>query len=212
MLDGISLLPFAGPGPHPVRRSKPIGFWWGSNKAWVDNDLKIVAGAITPGQGCALEPPYAAQVAAKGLGPFLYNLTADPAESSDLSSAMPAVYARMNAEFLAWQSSVAASADKNGCPTSGPPPPLPPPPPGPSHCAVPGCTGCLFTKGTGGFGGDRRTVSLPSRADCCTACRNDTSCTVAVYEEKTSICHIKDETKPGYAKEGYWACRARMRM
>jgi hypothetical protein len=34
----------------PTSRDKPIGFWWGDSKAWIDNDMKIVAGNIGPGQ------------------------------------------------------------------------------------------------------------------------------------------------------------------
>lgn len=84
-IDGISLMPFVEaasgePGAMrahlPTRRDKPIGFWWGGAKAWIDNDMKIVAGSIGPGQGCAMEPPYTG-VDEKALGPFLYNLTAD---------------------------------------------------------------------------------------------------------------------------------------
>ena len=39
----------------------------------------------------------------------------------------------------------------------------------------------------------------------------DPLCTVAVFEELSSggFCHMKKETKKGYSKEGFWACRAR---
>ena len=46
----------------------------------------------------------------------------------------------------------------------------------------------------------------------CGICVADPACTVAVFEEgdpEGGTCHVKAESKAGYAKRGYWACRAR---
>jgi|EP01047_Picozoa_sp_COSAG01_P066599 hypothetical protein len=67
-----------------------------------------------------------------------------------------------------------------------------------------------FRQGIGGFGGDqRRQPRVESKEDCCALCLADPLCTVAVYDSDDSMCHIKAESKEGYAKPGYWACRAR---
>jgi hypothetical protein len=205
-LDGISLLSFVGDGPQPLRRDKPIGFWWGDSVAWIDNDIKLVGGGISPGQGCSLEPPYTAS----SQGPYLYNLTSDPTESVDLRTSAPALYASMLAALSAWTRNVSASAALNGCPAPAPPGPTPPaPPPGPVG------TNCTFEQGICGFGSDDHQIADVSLQGCCDACRTHPTCTVAVFEEgkrgttTEGTCHIKIETKSGRDCAGYWTCRAR---
>ena len=51
-----------------------------------------------------------------------------------------------------------------------------------------------------------------SKEECCGICVADAACTVAVFEDgdpEGGTCHVKAESKAGYAKRGYWACRAR---
>ena len=59
-LDGVSLMPFITSTPEdiPSTRAKPIGFWWGKAQVWIDNDLKIQQGSLSPGQGCVVEDPW----------------------------------------------------------------------------------------------------------------------------------------------------------
>lgn len=206
-LDGVSLMPFAN-GQHPTRRDKPIGFWWGDQKAWIDNDLKLVEN-VTPGQGCVLEPPY---TKASDSGVFLYNLTADMAESVDLKTTMAPKFASMTTAFEVWSASVTASAKLNNCGGSGPSPPAPgPPAPIPSNCT--------FERGAWGYGGDSVDVDALTRQGCCDACRKMPLCTLAVFKEASqvhkgqpSVCHLKADEDPSKRKTdgaGYWACRAR---
>eukprot|EP00038_Savillea_parva_P014746 m.11998 g.11998 ORF g.11998 m.11998 type:complete len:695 (+) comp2898_c0_seq1:231-2315(+) len=240
-LDGISLLPFANAAPLPERRTKPIGFWWGGSMAWIDNDLKLVAGSISPGQGCVLEPPYANPNPLvsrnpisnpnynpnpsrhhhdndtdtdTGLGPFLYNLTSDPTESVDLKTTHGDLFQAMTAALQAWTANVSASAALNGCHGATPPgPPSPPsPPPPPPGPVGPNCT---FQENMCGGGGDNQVIPHVSLQQCCDACRKLADCTLSVFEEQPSTaagtCHIKHETKSVRRCAGYWACRARNR-
>ena len=80
----------------PRSRAKPIGFWWGGAQVWIDNDLKIVQGSLSPGQGCVAEAPWASANASDVL-PLLFNLTADHTESVDLkeSSGLAPRFAQM---------------------------------------------------------------------------------------------------------------------
>jgi hypothetical protein len=161
-------------------------------------------------QGCALEPPYKKA----DTGPYFYNLTADQTESKDLTKSMASLYAKMNAEFHQWQTSVTNSSVINRC-GKHPKPPTPTPTPGaPTPSPGPVGANCTFMEGIGGFGGDKHIISGLTLQECCDACRRKPACTVAVFKERStpkdkSACHIKDETKVGYAKKGYWACRAR---
>ena len=52
-----------------------------NNKAWIDNDLKIVDGSLSPGQGCVPEAPWQ-NVSASDVMPMLFNLTSDHGECS----------------------------------------------------------------------------------------------------------------------------------
>lgn len=202
VLDGVSMLPFVD-GPVPVARSKPIGFWWGGNQAWIDNDVKLVAGDITPGQGCTLEPPY---TSAKG--PFLYNLTSDTTESVDLSKSNPALFASMSAALATWVANVSASAAENGCGGTGPAPPAPPP--GPPAPPSPAWANCTFEVGVCGYGDDLDLLHGLSRQQCCDACRARSGCDVAVSNDNGD-CHIKDPAavKEGRPCKGFASCHAR---
>ena len=97
-LDGVSLMPFIteSVAEIPRSRAKPIGFWWGGAQVWIDNDLKIVQGSLSPGQGCVAEAPWAGANASDVL-PLLFNLTADHTESVDLkgSSGLAPRFAQM---------------------------------------------------------------------------------------------------------------------
>ena len=129
-------------------------------------------------------------------------------ESVDLkeTAALASRYAEMQKDFAAWIASVTRSMDvESHC---GDPENPPSPPPGPAPAPS---TNCTFTAATGCFGGDRQKRQASSKEECCAFCQADPVCTVAVFEEKTRACHIKEESKPGCNKEGYIACRARPR-
>ena len=76
-LDGVSLMPFitGPPAGIPTARPKPIGFWWGSLQAWIDNDMKLT-NAQGPGQGCVEEAPWLNGSATANGGFRLFNLSA----------------------------------------------------------------------------------------------------------------------------------------
>jgi arylsulfatase A-like enzyme len=88
-LDGISLQPlFRGESPQ---RAQPIPFRFGSKIALVDNRYKLLTNDL-------------------GQGEFqLYDLEADPRETSDISVQKPDVFQRMKRELLTWNESVEAS-------------------------------------------------------------------------------------------------------
>ena len=204
-LDGISLMPFITGEVMPSVRPKPIGFWWGSTQAWIDNDFKIV-NSLSPGQGCVAEAPY---VHFNSSAAFrMYNLTADYSESVVLNDLPQHAerFSSMQKDLANWISSVERSmAIESHCDSETPPAPAPPTPapPGPTP------TNCTFQEGIGGFGGDQYKKQVESLTECCKTCIADTDCTVAVFDGNMKTCHIKAESKPGYAKKGFWACRAR---
>lgn len=115
-LDGISLRPYFKASTTPERRRKPIGFWWGDSMAWIDNDIKLIAGSgiIGVGQGCMPLPPWT-----KGLkAPALFNLTASPTESINLieSPQYAMLLKEMTAAFDTWKLSVENSvANESMC-------------------------------------------------------------------------------------------------
>lgn len=121
----------------------------------------------------------------------------------------------MSADLAAWSTSVQQSmVEESHC--KGAKPPKPPGPPSPTHPPSPPGPlppgppyhNCTFRENIGGFGGDNYTKQAKSKEECCAVCINDTSCTVAVFNGKAT-CHVKQESKDGYAKKGYWACRVR---
>ncbi|MEM1221382.1 MAG: sulfatase-like hydrolase/transferase [Verrucomicrobiota bacterium] len=97
-VDGISLLPlFEGPqGP----REEPIAFRFQSQAALIDNNFKLVKG-----KGSKKEKKNK-----QAKGDFaLYDLSADPAESQDLSTEQPEYFQSLVKRYLEWEVSVKAS-------------------------------------------------------------------------------------------------------
>lgn len=100
-LDGISLLPLIDGGMK--RRPKPLAFQVRDAKgtvtsaALIDNEFKYYRG-----------PAWSGRIQVKGEGPreHLYNLDADAAETQDLSTKQPEVFARLRNEWSAWNRSV----------------------------------------------------------------------------------------------------------
>ncbi len=87
-MDGIDLHPlFAG---EMKERPKPLGFQDGQQRAWNDNRYKIYSGD-------------------KGETWELYDLVADPSETTNLASQKPEVVAGMLESFNAWQASCKVS-------------------------------------------------------------------------------------------------------
>jgi arylsulfatase A-like enzyme len=88
-VDGISLKPIFT--TELSARKQSIPFRFGKKAALVDNDYKLVTQDIAKKQF------------------ELYDLAADPKETRDLSKGQPERAAKMQAELLAWNTSVAAS-------------------------------------------------------------------------------------------------------
>ncbi|MCX7818857.1 MAG: sulfatase-like hydrolase/transferase [Kiritimatiellae bacterium] len=88
-IDGISLRPlFERELPS---RSRPIGFRYQRQAAWIADRWKLVVPKFPDGPA------------------ELYDLETDPAESRDLSAEQPAIAERMKVELLQWLASVEAS-------------------------------------------------------------------------------------------------------
>jgi len=88
-LDGISLKPLLTAETAP--RTKPLPFRFGTKAALIGPQYKIVTQNITQ-------------------GPFeLYDLIADPHETTDLSATQPAVFDQLKKDLLAWNESVESS-------------------------------------------------------------------------------------------------------
>ena len=83
-LDGVSLLPLID--GEMQRRPKGIGFQARNRVAWIDNRHKLVR----EGRNAELQ---------------LYDLTADPGETKDLSKTKPKLFARLTADLEAWRAS-----------------------------------------------------------------------------------------------------------
>jgi arylsulfatase A-like enzyme len=84
-VDGADLTPLLEKEIGP--RDKPIGFRYGSKKAFVDKEWKIVQGS--------------------GKEEFaLYNLDEDPSESMDLREQHPEIYKRLVDQYTEWSTSV----------------------------------------------------------------------------------------------------------
>lgn len=88
-VDGVSLKPLFR--AEIGERQKPLAFRFGKKAALVDNRYKLVAQDLTTKKF------------------ELYDLTDDPQETRDLSRTQPERAAKMQAELLAWNSSVTAS-------------------------------------------------------------------------------------------------------
>ncbi len=88
-LDGISLKRLFAEDLQ--RRSKPIPFRHTGKAAWIDNQYKLLTTKIDRGSF------------------QLYDLNADPGETTDLAAARPEIASRMKRELLAWSESVDAS-------------------------------------------------------------------------------------------------------
>ena len=87
-IDGINLLPLLE--GKMTERPSPIGFLAGKTAAWTDNRYKLIGGQK---------------------GRELFDLTVDPAETSNIADANPEVLARMNKELDAWLASVNRSKE-----------------------------------------------------------------------------------------------------
>lgn len=88
-LDGISLKPLLTGEVSP--RAKPIPFRFGAKVALVDNRYKLLANDLRKGDF------------------QLYDLQADPQETTDLSGQQPDRFQRMKRDLLAWNDTVDAS-------------------------------------------------------------------------------------------------------
>lgn len=104
-IDGISLKPlFAG---EIGERSQPLGFRFGSKLALTGQRYKI----LTEDVGKAVFQ--------------LYDILADPNETTDLSRQEPEVFEKMKKELLAWNDSVSASFEGRDYPEGKVTPPDP---------------------------------------------------------------------------------------
>ena len=138
--DGISLMPLlaqaraqeVGSALVVANRSKPLGFALGSQRAWIDNEWKVVEKAVK-GQCKTMLPPYTS-----GKGTYLFNLVDDPTESHDVSQENPVRFAAMTAALDAWSATILVSqriesqcepSSPSPGPSPGPVPPMPPTPP-----------------------------------------------------------------------------------
>jgi arylsulfatase A-like enzyme len=88
-VDGASLKPLFQ--TEPPRRDKPIPFRHLRHGALVDNQYKLMATNLAKQEFS------------------LYDLAQDPAETTDIASSQPEVFARLKAGFLAWNNAVEAS-------------------------------------------------------------------------------------------------------
>lgn len=88
-LDGISLKPLLTAETTP--RTKPLPFRFGSKAALIGPQYKIITQNIAKG---SFE---------------LYDLIADPHETTDLSTTQPAVFDQLKKDLLAWNQSVESS-------------------------------------------------------------------------------------------------------
>ncbi|MFW6286959.1 MAG: sulfatase, partial [Candidatus Sumerlaeota bacterium] len=85
-VDGSSLADiFKG---EPARREKPIGFNYGHQSAWIDNEWKLVNAR-----------------GAKG-GPMLVNLNEDPGEQTNLKDKEPQRFQTMQKALADWEASI----------------------------------------------------------------------------------------------------------
>ena len=108
-----------------ANRSKPLGFALGAQRAWIDNEWKVVEKAAK-GQCKKMLPPYR-----DGKGRYLFNLVDDPTESHDVSAANPVRFAAMVAALDAWSKTIVVSQEtESQCvPESPSPVPVGPTPP-----------------------------------------------------------------------------------
>ncbi|MEO6245882.1 MAG: sulfatase-like hydrolase/transferase, partial [Opitutaceae bacterium] len=88
-------------GEAIVRRS-PLFFEYGRN----ETAFKYAPGRDRSPNVAVRDGPWKLLVNADGTSPELYNLTADPAEKTNVTASQPAVAARLTAAALAWRKSV----------------------------------------------------------------------------------------------------------
>lgn len=121
-LDGVNLLPLFE--RQTTARAKPIPFWiyaegQKSHAAWIDWPYKLHVNVRSGKSVKEAEPVLT--------GPYLYDLSADPKETTDLSAEQPERVARMTAALETWQMSVEHSLTGADYPDSaGPVAPLAP--------------------------------------------------------------------------------------
>jgi arylsulfatase A-like enzyme len=144
--DGISLMPLLEQAAAQdvstalvaVNRSKPLGFALGSQRAWIDNEWKVVEKA-QKGQCKTMLPPYKS-----GQGTYLFNLVDDPTESHDVSAANPERFAAMVAALDAWSNTIVVSQETESQCVPDSPSPAPVGPVGPT----PPASGSFLKVGT----------------------------------------------------------------
>ncbi len=107
-LDGISLVPLID--GQMRERPWPIGFQSGGQITLVDNRYKLVGSTSTNRKGKKGKKRGDGSDAARSSSQFmLFDLVADPSESTDLAADEPQVVKRMAATLRQWQDSCATS-------------------------------------------------------------------------------------------------------
>lgn len=107
-LDGISLVPLID--GQMRERPKPIGFQSGGQITLVDNRYKIVGSSAASRKGKKNKNRGRDGDAVRSSSPFmLFDLVADPSESTELAAEQPQIVSRMAAALRQWQDSCDAS-------------------------------------------------------------------------------------------------------
>ncbi len=106
-IDGVSLVPLFE--KELPQRGTPIGFRYQTQRALVGDRYKLLTRKLAAGQF------------------ELYDLTADPQESRDVSGELPEIAERMKRELLRWDAGVEASFDGKDYPEGRVAPPDPKP-------------------------------------------------------------------------------------
>jgi arylsulfatase A-like enzyme len=156
-VDGESILPLLVGGTNATwGRTKFLAWRFGAQVALLDptGRYKLVK---SPEAGlCAMEPSTYLKKNGTTVGPFLFDLLADPTESSPVLD-NPAVFDAMVAQMQAWESSIAVSqVQESQC--------LPPDAPNATAAAVERAGLCLGALGTGLHAGVVGTAACPPAA------------------------------------------------
>ena len=109
-LDGVTLAPLLTGAEPDWERPEPLGFRQNKSAAWIDGDLKL----LTTDRNRAAKNSAAWE---------LYDLSADPGETRDLSADRPDAVQALAAAFAEWDASVDASAAGADYPPGSPPAP-----------------------------------------------------------------------------------------